>query len=144
MTTTTQPASSTTGQKTVSTVSHLVLSFWTVLIIVPLLWTLMSSFKTSREIFASPFTLPAQWNFDNYVSAWTTAGIGRYFANTVIVVGFALVIVMVLGSMCAYVLARFNFIGSRAHLLPDARRADVPGLPRHRPAVLRAPGTSAC
>ncbi len=57
----------------------------------------MSSFKTSKEIFASPFTLPANWNFDNYVSAWTTAGIGRYFANTVIVVGFALVIVMVLG-----------------------------------------------
>ena len=73
----------------------------------------MSSFKTSKEIFASPFTLPAQWNFDNYVSAWTTAGIGRYFANTVIVVGCALVIVMVLGAMCAYVLARFSFFGSR-------------------------------
>ena len=35
------------------------------------------------------------------------------FANTVIVVGFALVIVMVLGAMCAYVLARFVFFGSR-------------------------------
>ena len=101
------------GQKAVSTVSHLVLGLWTVLIIVPLLWTLMSSFKTSKEIFASPFTLPAQWNFDNYVSAWTTAGIGRYFANTVIVVGSALVIVMVLGAMCAYVLARFSFFGGR-------------------------------
>jgi N-acetylglucosamine transport system permease protein len=29
------------------------------------------------------------------------------------VVGFALVIVMVLGAMCAYVLARFSFIGSK-------------------------------
>ena len=113
MTTTTPPAAVTAGQKTVTAVSHLVLSVWTVLIIVPLLWTLMSSFKTSKEIFASPFTLPATWSFDNYVSAWTTAGIGRYFANTVIVVGFALVIVMVLGAMCAYVLARFTFIGSR-------------------------------
>jgi len=99
MTTTTQPASSTAGQKTVTAVSHVVLSVWTIVIIVPLLWTLMSSFKTSKEIFASSFTLPAQWNFDNYVSAWTTAGIGRYFVNTVIVVGFALVIVMVLGAM---------------------------------------------
>ena len=34
-------------------------------------------------------------------------------ANTVIVVGCALVIVMVLGSMCAYVLGRFSFFGSK-------------------------------
>jgi len=112
-TTTARPESTTAGQKTVTAASHVVLSLWTIVIIVPLLWTLMSSFKTSKEIFASPFTLPAQWNFDNYVSAWTTAGIGRYFANTVIVVGCALVIVMVLGAMCAYVLARFSFIGSK-------------------------------
>jgi N-acetylglucosamine transport system permease protein len=112
--TTAPTASGTTGgQKTVTAVSHVVLSVWTILIIVPLLWTLMSSFKTSKEIFASPFGLPEHWNFDNYVSAWTTAGIGRYFANTVIVVGCALVIVMVLGAMCAYVLARFAFFGSR-------------------------------
>ena len=114
MTPTTRSTPSTTpGQKSVTAVSHVVLSLWTILIIVPLLWTLMSSFKTSKEIFASPFALPEQWNFDNYVSAWTTAGIGRYFANTVIVVGCALVIVMVLGSMCAYVLARFSFFGSK-------------------------------
>ena len=112
-TTTTSPETVGAGQRTATAVSHVVLSIWTVLIIVPLLWTLMSSFKTSREIFASPFRLPAQWNFDNYVSAWTTAGIGRYFANTVVVVGSALVIVMILGAMCAYVLARFSFFGNR-------------------------------
>jgi N-acetylglucosamine transport system permease protein len=115
---TTRPAtqqhpSATAGQKTITAVSHVVLSFWTILIIVPLLWTLMSSFKTSKEIFASPFGLPEHWSFHNYVSAWTTAGIGRYFINTVIVVGCALVIVMALGAMCAYVLARFSFFGGR-------------------------------
>ena len=105
--------SSPTGDRVVATVSHLVLAFWTVLVIVPLLWTLLSSFKTSSEIFASPFKLPAHWSFDNYVSAWTTVGLGRWFLNTVIVVGCALVIVMVLGSMCAYVLAKYAFPGSR-------------------------------
>ena len=65
----------------------------------------LSSFKTPSEILASPFSLPSHWRFDNYVRAWTDAGIGSYFLNTVIVVGSALVIVMVLGAMCAYVLA---------------------------------------
>jgi N-acetylglucosamine transport system permease protein len=101
------------GDRAVSSVSHVVLVVWSLLVIVPMLWTLMSSFKTSKEIFASPFGLPTSWSLDNYVSAWTTAGIGRWFLNTVIVVGCALVIVMVLGAMCAYVLARFSFFGSR-------------------------------
>ncbi|MDJ0357140.1 carbohydrate ABC transporter permease [Paenarthrobacter sp. PH39-S1] len=104
----------TSGDKAVAAVSHTMLIIWSLIVILPLLWTLMTSFKTTREIFASPFSLPGQWNFDNYVSAWTTAGIGSYFVNTIIVVGFALIIVMVLGAMCAYVLARFKFPGSRA------------------------------
>ena len=104
----------TPGDKTVGVLSHTALIIWSLIVILPLLWTLMTSFKTTKEIFASPFTLPADWNFNNYVSAWTQEGIGNYFLNTVIVVGFALVIVMVLGAMCAYVLARYTFPGSRA------------------------------
>ncbi|KQU95302.1 sugar ABC transporter permease [Devosia sp. Root413D1] len=99
--------------KTVATISHIALIAWVVIICAPLLWVLMSSFKTTQQIFASPFTLPTSFNFDNYVSAWTSASIGTYFFNTVIVVGFALAIVMLLGSMCAYYLARYEFRGSK-------------------------------
>jgi len=108
-----QPTVSPT-ERAFGAVSHTVLIIWAVVVIVPLLWTLVTSFKTTSEIFASPFGLPTSLNFQNYVNAWTTAGIGSYFANTVIVVGAALVIVMVLGAMCAYVLARFQFFGNRA------------------------------
>lgn len=73
----------------------------------------MSSFKTTSQILSSPFSLPLSLNFDNYVSAWNNSGIGRYFLNTVIVVGLALILVMILGAMCAYVLARFQFFGNR-------------------------------
>ncbi len=99
--------------KTVATISHIALIAWVVIICAPLLWVLMSSFKTTQQIFGSPFTLPTSFNFDNYVSAWTSASIGTYFVNTVIVVGCALVIVMLLGSMCAYYLARYEFKGSK-------------------------------
>ncbi|WP_285728022.1 carbohydrate ABC transporter permease [Psychromicrobium xiongbiense] len=104
----------TTGDRVVASVSHTVLVIWSVIVIVPLLWTIMSSFKTSQEIFASPFALPQVWHFDNYARAWTDSGIGSSFINTVIVVGCSLVLVMLLGAMCAYVLARFTFPGSRA------------------------------
>ena len=104
----------TTSDRLVGAVSHTALTMWTVIVILPLLWTFMSSFKTSNEIFASPFSLPGEWRFDNYTRAWSEAGIGSAFLNSIVVVAAALVIVMVLGAMCAYVLARYTFPGSRA------------------------------
>ena len=102
------------GDKAVETTSHVLLAVWTIIVIVPFLWVVLSSFKTTKEILASPFSLPAHWQFDNYAHAWTDAGIRQFFLNTVIVVGVALVLVMLLGAMCAYVLARFKFRGARA------------------------------
>ncbi|MGX1932496.1 carbohydrate ABC transporter permease [Microbacterium resistens] len=104
---------STTSDKVVGGISHVVLVIWSIAVILPMLWTLLSSFKTTREIFASPFSLPASWNLDNFLSAWTKYNFGLMFLNTVIVVGVSLVLVMVLGAMCAYVLARFALPGSR-------------------------------
>jgi len=101
------------GDKAVEATSHVLLAVWTIIVIVPFLWVVLSSFKTTKEILASPFSLPAHWQFDNYAHAWTDAGIRQFFLNTVIVVGVALVLVMLLGAMCAYVLARFKFPGSR-------------------------------
>ena len=62
------------GDTAVTAGSHAVLIIWSLLVIVPLLWVIMSSFKTSSEIFASPFALPSRWGFANYANAWTTAG----------------------------------------------------------------------
>ena len=103
----------TAGDRIVGGISHTVLVIWAIVIILPLIWTVMSSFKNNSEIFASPFSLPSKWNFDNYVSAWTTSGIGSFFFNTLVVVFGALILTMLFGSMTAYVLARFQFPGSR-------------------------------
>ncbi|MGN8027319.1 carbohydrate ABC transporter permease [Microbacterium sp. 22242] len=104
---------STSSDKVVGSVSHVVLAVWSLVVVLPMLWTLLGSFKTTKEIFKSPFGLPANWNFDNYVNAWVKNNFGPMFLNTVIVVGCALILVMLLGAMCAYVLARFSVPGSR-------------------------------
>jgi N-acetylglucosamine transport system permease protein len=97
----------------VATTAHIALILWSLLVILPLVWTVLSSFKSTQEVLGNPLSLPGKLRFENYANAWTTAGIGRYFVNTVIVVGAALVLVMILGAMCAYVLARFEFRGNR-------------------------------
>ncbi|WP_045273999.1 carbohydrate ABC transporter permease [Microbacterium azadirachtae] len=110
---TTRTTKSTGSDKVVGGISHVVLALWAIVVILPMLWTLLGSFKTTTEIFKSPFGLPADWNFNNYVSAWVDNNFGGMFVNTIIVVGCALILVMVLGAMCAYVLARFQIPGGR-------------------------------
>ena len=100
------------GDRKVTVISHVVLTLWSILVILPLAWVFLSSWKTTGEIFSSPLALPQHWSFDNYIGAWTDSHIGRYLLNSVIVVTSALVLVMLLGSAAAYSLARYPFRGS--------------------------------
>lgn len=93
--------------------SHGVLVIWALLVVLPLLWAVMSSFKDDNSIFSSPWALPDKLHFDNWSRAWTQAHMSDYFFNTIVVVGGSLIGTLVLGSMAAYVLARFDFPGNR-------------------------------
>ena len=57
-------------------VTYLILSFWAVLVIFPMLWSIMTSFKTDAEIFFSPWALPKMLMFENFARAWVKARIG--------------------------------------------------------------------
>jgi N-acetylglucosamine transport system permease protein len=86
---------------------------WAVVTGLPLLWAVISSFKSDDEILNHPWALPSSPRFDNWSRAWISADIGRYFLNSLIVVGGALVLTMLLGSLVAYALARYEFPGNR-------------------------------
>ncbi|MFR9673227.1 carbohydrate ABC transporter permease [Streptomyces sp. TR06-5] len=98
---------------TLNVFSHGVLVLWGFMVALPLLWAVMTSFKTDREIFTSPWSLPTELHFENWARAWGQANMSDYFGNTVVVVGGSLFGTMLLGSMTAYVLARFDFPGNR-------------------------------
>lgn len=83
------------------------------LVVLPLGWVLLSSLKTSHEIVASPWALPAAPQWTNYAKAWSEAGIGRYFCNSLIVSVASLALLLPIGAMAAYVLAKHPFRGSR-------------------------------
>ena len=93
--------------------SHAFLWLWALMVIVPVVWIVLSSFKTTREIAADPLGLPAAPRWENYVSAWTNGNIGDYFINTLQVMVFSISGTMLLGAMAAYVLARYEFRGNR-------------------------------
>ncbi|MBA3310327.1 MAG: carbohydrate ABC transporter permease [Nocardioidaceae bacterium] len=100
------------GDVGVNVFSHVVLIGWSVLVVVPFIWALVASTKTSREIFAEPWSLPASPQWKNFSSAWDK-GVGDYLFNSLVVVTGGVVLTMLLGSMAAYVLARYEFKGNR-------------------------------
>jgi N-acetylglucosamine transport system permease protein len=100
------------GDSAATLFSHAALMLWALLVIVPFLWALLASVKDSREIFGSPWDLPTEWRWSNFSQAWER-GVGEYLLNSVIVVTGGVVLTMLLGSMVAYVLARYEFRGNR-------------------------------
>ncbi|TDD15898.1 carbohydrate ABC transporter permease [Nonomuraea diastatica] len=101
------------GPRALNVLAQIMLAVWAVVVIAPLLITLLGSFKGTTELFGDPFTLPSALRWDNWVSAWDTARVGRFILNSAIVVFFGVAGTMLLGSMAAYVLARYTFSGNR-------------------------------
>ncbi len=79
----------------------------------PAIWMVYSAFKSNREIFRSPFGLPAEWRFENFTKAWIEGGLGALFLNTIIVTGFGVAMSVFFASMAAYAFTRLDFPGRR-------------------------------
>jgi N-acetylglucosamine transport system permease protein len=91
--------------------TYAVLIFWATIVIFPMLWSIMSSFKTDQEIFFSPWALPQALVFENFARAWVKARIGAYLFNTLLIIIPSLFLTLLLSAMTSYILARFEFRG---------------------------------
>ncbi len=79
-------------------------------VVYPLVWVAGSSLKTDRAIFSDALAWPEAGNlqWENYREAWATARFGDYFLNSVVVTGASVGLIVILGAMVAYALARFS------------------------------------
>lgn len=96
-------------QKSLIIIFQIMLISYAILIFYPLLNMMISSFKTSREIFKTPYALPEKWLFSNYAEVWGEGGFGRYFFNSIYVTGISIGIVLLLGSMAAFGICRYEY-----------------------------------
>lgn len=89
----------------------------TALMLFPIIIMVMSGFKSNIEIFQSPFSIPDFTNLTNYATMATQTGFLRYMWNSVLVTGVSIVLILSLGTMAAYAIARYDFTGSAFVLL---------------------------
>lgn len=77
----------------------------------PIVWVIMSSFKTNAEILSNGVALPHSFSFKGYVDALKISPILSYFWNSIIITVISTVLNVLFLSMAAYVFARFTFRG---------------------------------
>ncbi|MBK9008724.1 MAG: carbohydrate ABC transporter permease [Anaerolineae bacterium] len=88
--------------------TYIVLGIWSLIVLFPI-WTLVvNSFKPQKQIFKDPFGLPETFTLDGYREAWNNGRFDLYFINTLIVTAIALGLILFIGSMAAYALAKWK------------------------------------
>ena len=88
------------------------------LVLVPVLWTVLSSFKDQTELARRPpSVLPGSLDFANYTGALSSFSFGTYLRNSVLATLGATTLTLLINSMAAYALAKYNFRGRNALFL---------------------------
>ena len=85
--------------------------------LVPFLWFVLTSLKSPAELTAIPPKLIPSFHWDFYRSALEKYGLLHYIVNSVIVAGTATLLTIVIGSLAAYAMARFNLTWTKLYLL---------------------------
>ncbi|MDR2457597.1 MAG: carbohydrate ABC transporter permease [Clostridiales Family XIII bacterium] len=79
---------------------------WLVIVIVPIYFAVLSSFKTQSDYRTEPlFSFPDSIYAKNYSQVWE-ANLGQYFFNSAFVTAISSVIIIVLAVMAAYAIVR--------------------------------------
>ena len=103
-----------------------VLLTWLAVVVLPILWVLSNSFRSTQEIYDNSFGLPwlvtgspyadqpdvptpAEAAIANYRDAWTGSNFSTFFFNSVLVTGISLAGILTFGTLASYALARFEF-----------------------------------
>ena len=98
-----------------STVVHILLSLWAVIVLFPFYWMVLTSVKSysayNSEYIPKFFTLSP--TLQNYVDAFTAVPLGRYFTNTLVFTLITTLLMLAVITLAAFAFARLEFKGKR-------------------------------
>ncbi|WP_454293719.1 carbohydrate ABC transporter permease [Salana multivorans] len=106
------------GVKLSDALRVVLLSAGALVALVPVVWTVLGSFKTPTELAQRPpQILPNSWSLQNYTDALGQFDFVRYISNSILVTIGATILTLIVNSMAAYALSKYNFRGKTALFL---------------------------
>ena len=76
--------------------------------LVPMLWMILSSLKTKKELIQKPWAMPAQIQWENYVKAWEKANFPALIKNSIVITGFSVLLMLIFAAMIAFAVTRYK------------------------------------
>ncbi len=108
---------------------YLIVSAWVAFTAVMLFWILGASLSTSREIFTGAvLEFKTGFHWENYVTAWNNQNVSVFFGNSLLYATISSVGVLVISAPAAYVLSRWQFVGSKALRIALVIAMSVPSI----------------
>ncbi len=92
--------------------AYLVLGLWSLFTVFIILWVIMSSLKSNKELFNNVWALPTTLHFENYIKALFAVDMELYILNSLAVVLSSVLVILALSAPASYVLSRKKFKGS--------------------------------
>jgi raffinose/stachyose/melibiose transport system permease protein len=95
--------------------AHLILAFYFVICLFPVILVVMNSFKTRAAIFGAPLALPTAETFslEGYQTVIAQGDFLLYFRNSLTVTIASLFFILLFGAMAAFALSEYKFRGNR-------------------------------
>lgn len=85
--------------------------------LLPPLWIILSSFKTTKELMQiPPQLLPSEISFKKFAEVWELVGFTRYYLNTILLAAGSVVFAVILNGIAGYVISALKPRGSAAIL----------------------------
>jgi ABC-type glycerol-3-phosphate transport system permease component len=92
------------------TLAWITLSIIMVWLLLPVLWAVLSTFKTSIEIYRVPVKiLPESFSVINYISVLSNSDFPKYFGNSVLLTVITTALTLMISLWAAYAFARMRF-----------------------------------
>ncbi|MDQ8734467.1 carbohydrate ABC transporter permease [Paenibacillus sp. LHD-38] len=113
------------------------LAIYLLVMVFPLYWIVITSLKPQKDIFSYPLKYwPERFTLDNYIHIFKISKFHIYIGNSLLVAITSAVIVLVIATLSAYVLARFKFRGHRQIMLAFFATQMLPGFVALAPLYL--------
>jgi len=107
-------------------ITYLTLSLLLLLTFYPFIFMLITSLKSVPQFYHNFWSLARPFHWENYVEAWQI--IHRFILNSIFVSGITLIGVLSLGSITAYIFARFDFWGKNFLFYAIISLLMIPGI----------------
>ena len=95
-----------------SALKYALLIFFAAIALIPFVWMLSSSLKTSADVFSIPMRwVPQTVHWENYSAIWDKVALLTYFKNTAIVAAVVTIMQIITSSFASYAFAKMQFKG---------------------------------